>query len=383
MYRYLLRFIFFCFWAKLSIANIKNNELKVAILDNFHSQMLPSEKYVDYYMQGISMAVEEAQESGIHIICKNFTYGTNSLGILESLSNLKEWSPDLVIGPRSSNQFLLLKNQFKNILVLSPYATSSQVANMPKNFYSLTPPDSVSVSAFFSFLLTKYPEKNIFVLSQGDCESCSQIAKSISKKYPTVNPKVKTLEYSILQSQANQIDVGSVLRDFDFKNGIVILPDMAWLSSIMMFRITNYAKMPVIFLGGDNWGGWKDGIVGKLAANYEYLAFRITPWSPDSTDPQTLKFKKAYLNKYHQEPDNISYIAYSTLSSVTAAIRKSPKNCVDRYSPSCVLEAYQNALNADENFFRSKTYYLYSVKTSGEKYLGPIFTANLGNTDAH
>ena len=108
------------------MASASSDNIKVAILDNFHSEILPSEQYGNYYLQGISIAADSAlKDNHIHVVYKNFTYGTNPLGILQSLSAIKEWHPDLIIGPRSSNQFLLLKNQLNNILVISPYATAS------------------------------------------------------------------------------------------------------------------------------------------------------------------------------------------------------------------------------------------------------------------
>ena len=254
-------------------------------------------------------------------------------------------------------------------------ATADEVENMPKNFYSLTLPNSIGVKAFSTYLLNSYSNKDLFVLSQTDCKSCSQVSEAIINDYSKVNPRVKISQYSMLQQQANSIDIKKVVGDFNFKNGIVLLPDMSWFSSIMMFRITNYAQMPVIFIGGDDWGSWNDGVAGKLKANYYYQAFRITPWSPDSDLPQSVKFRQLYNEKYHQEPDNISYVAYSVLSSVIAALNKNPSICGDIYTQSCILISYQKALNADPNWFRSTNYYVYKVDITGEKYLGPIFTA--------
>ena len=49
---------------------------------------------------------------------KTFDYDrTHPLAILQSVKEVKAWDPDVILGPRNSNMFLLTRGVFKNVLV--------------------------------------------------------------------------------------------------------------------------------------------------------------------------------------------------------------------------------------------------------------------------
>ena len=93
--------------------------VKVAILDNLQREKLSSEKYQKDYLEGIEAAAKETLGLGLKIEWKTFFYGKEPLAILEKVKDLKKWDHDIVIGPHSSNHFLMLRNEFKDTLVLS------------------------------------------------------------------------------------------------------------------------------------------------------------------------------------------------------------------------------------------------------------------------
>jgi L-lysine exporter family protein LysE/ArgO len=96
--------------------------VRIAILDNLKSEKLASERYVEEYLRGINLAVREAGKTKIALEPKLFLYDSKPLEILAMLPEVLAWHPDVIIGPRSSDQFMLLKDRLSNIAVISPAA---------------------------------------------------------------------------------------------------------------------------------------------------------------------------------------------------------------------------------------------------------------------
>lgn len=107
--------------------------IKLAIIDNFHYQKFVTTRYKEYYLLGLELALVEAKKSGINIKYRIFQYDDDPLSILGKIPELVEWEPDLILGPRDSNRFLLLAPYIKNTLTLSPFATSTDIKKMPNN----------------------------------------------------------------------------------------------------------------------------------------------------------------------------------------------------------------------------------------------------------
>lgn len=76
-------------------------------------------------MNGIKLVNQLIEKDGHTLEYKVFSYSRkNPFAILSSVKAVKNWSPDVILEPRNSNMFLLIQDAFKNILVLSPFATS-------------------------------------------------------------------------------------------------------------------------------------------------------------------------------------------------------------------------------------------------------------------
>ncbi len=370
-----MRNLICCLFVLILISTLSAAPLhvKVAILDNFHSEELPSDQYQTFYMNGIALAAQNALKQGIQFDYKVFVYGTGPLDVITAAEEAEKWQPDLIIGPRASNQFLLLPNFIQNILVLSPYATADAVNDMPDNFYSLTFPNTDSATAISYFLMKNFQKKNLVILTQVDCKSCAGLATQVIKNYSAINKGVEIHQSFFLQSQASSLDLAQALQNVNLQNSIVFLPDMSYPAGILMVRVTNYAKMPMTFVGADDWGDWRDGIVGKQGANYYYQGFRVVPWAQENDTPFAKDFMVSYKQAFKGTPDGASFIPYTTLSSVTAALLKYPEICNGHSSSSCILATYQKALQEDPVWFRSASYYVYHIDTTGEKYIGPVY----------
>lgn len=117
--------------------------IKVAVLENLKFEKLSTDKYANDYMDGLLTAVDAAKKDGYAVEIQTFFYGKEPLAILKQIPEVKAWQPDIIIGPRSSSLFLMLKDQFSDVLVLSPFATATEVAALPDNFYSMTLPQRI------------------------------------------------------------------------------------------------------------------------------------------------------------------------------------------------------------------------------------------------
>lgn len=121
--------------------------IKIAIIDNFKYQKYVTTKYKKYYLNGLNLALNQAKSDGLLTTYKIFQYNQDPLSIINIIPDVIKWNPDVIIGPRDSNKFLMLPLYIKDVLTVSPFATSPAVSKMPRNFFSVTLSDSFEARA--------------------------------------------------------------------------------------------------------------------------------------------------------------------------------------------------------------------------------------------
>ena len=90
---------------------------------------------------------------------------------------------------------------------------------------------------------------------------------------------------------------------------------------IMIVKLVDYFKWPMIFIGADNWGSDKDSQIGNLPTIEPYTAIHIIPWSLNMNTHQLSLFKKLYKERLkNSTPDNITYATFSTVYSVVNSL---------------------------------------------------------------
>jgi hypothetical protein len=347
--------------------------LKVAILDNLQSQKLASEKYQRDYLIGIEHAIRIAKTKGYHVTVKSFFYGKGALDILTEVPKIKAWGSDLVIGPRSSNKFLLLKEQFDNVMVLSPLATAATVAELPRNFYSLTLPNEYAAHAMAAFSKNQFKGRRVFKVIEADCKSCTDFSE-IFERY-VLNGQGVLPGTTFTQDQVESISMEALLKNYRLGD-LILLPNTSYASGILMARITeNLKSKSVIFLGSDDWGSWTAGYVGKVHSSYPYQGYRVIPWSLDIHNPSLDGFKRSFIAAIKTPvPDEITFVAYQVLMSAIAALEKFGNS--KPITAASVLETYLKALKYDPNWFRPKVYAVYKRSQNGESFFGTVNNSN-------
>lgn len=351
----------------------KITSLKIALLDNFTLEKY-AQVYKNSYYAGIETAIFAAKKNNIAIQFKNFTYGNNPLGVIDAIPGVKAWHPDMVIGPHYSNQFLLLKNYFNNVLVLSPYATDEDILRMPSNFYSLALPDSALAMANFIFIKKYFPNRNIYNITQLDCKDCVDTTKNLDQIYAKKNKFISVKNAAYISDQVNIIDIAKLMRSYRKNNVIVLQPLNDLDANILTARIAKFLKdKNLVFLYNvDNWGSTKNFQTIVDDADIQSRIFRVTPWiiNPESHAYQT--FLKYYRERFHANPNNaVSYMSYRCVMSVIDALQKFPRSTASNTQTS-VLTSYRAALKQDKNWYRVTDYTIYEHIHKHDIMLGVI-----------
>lgn len=358
MWRYsLLVLLLITLLVKLEICSA-SHVIKIAILDNFKYQKFVTTRYKDYYLNGVAVAKKEAEEKGIVIVYKIFQYNQKDLSVLDQIPNVLEWKPDVIIGPRDSNKFLMLSGYFKNTLTISPFATSLGLEKMPDNYFSITMNDKVEADAISSFIQWKFPEKIPVILAEVDCKSCFDVTNALIENFSMKGNKNVYVE-NFVSGQGYSIN----LNDIDNKKSIIILPDNAHDTAVIMARLSNMQGGDVIFIGGDGWGSWEDTEVGKLGNLKGYTAYHVTPWGLEQSSKNIKHFKKRYFDLFKMEPKNkLSLIVNQAILSVIDSYLIYGGRYVGTTKEK-ILYSYHYALNKNKFWYKSTNYMVYRINS--------------------
>jgi hypothetical protein len=280
--------------------------IKIAVLDSLQSQKLASEKYQSDYFSGINAAVFYGEKRfGLNIIYKYFEYGKGDLDILKKINEVKSWEPDAIIGPRSSGKFLLLNNHFKDTVVISTLASSSEIRLMNKNFFSLSTSNQETASALMKFVSKEFNKRKISIFTETECKSCSDFSNIFKKIY-----KKMVFEKSLLKESIENI------RPSELANGIgnsdlILLSATDYVSSVLLNKLTAFdPKVKRIFLGTDEWGSFKSSYVGKIHSTGDFAAYRVDPMLIDEKSEDLKLFKNLIKEMGNVETDEISTVSF-------------------------------------------------------------------------
>lgn len=336
--------------------------IKIAILDNFKYQKFVTTKYKNYYLDGLSVAVEQAKINGLLIQYKIFQYNQEPLSIMNVIPQVIAWKPDVIIGPRDSNKFLMLSPYIKNVLTVSSFATSLAVSKMPNNFFSMTLSDAYEAKAMYDFISWKFPEKDVMVLTETDCKSCNDVSDEFIKIW-LKSKKTKPYQQRYISQQAATMELGDAIKNNDGRK-IIILPNNAHDSAVLMARISQLSSKETIFIGGDGWGSWKDTEVGKLGSLENYSAYHIVPWGLEVCTKEVRKFKERYEQKFKEEPKNkLSYIVYQTAMSIISSYDQYGRALKGGMQDN-VFQGYKLALAKNKYWYKPVDYLVYKIHSN-------------------
>lgn len=317
--------------------------IRIAILDNFTIEK-SSHKYKDDYFDGVSTATMAAREKGFIIQHKTFTYGSHPLDILAAIPEVQDWKPDFIIGPHSSNQFLLLDKYFKNILVLSPYATDEDITKMPSNFYSLSLPDSFIAKAMLSYMEKYFHGANIFNIAQADCKDCVDLTNIFNELYKTKFPKATIADSFYIGNDVKNLNLEKLMAGYQKGDVIILQPLSHGDANILMPRISNFLKQKnITFIYNlDNWGNCKTAKKSLSKDDIDYTSIRVSPYIQNRNSEIFEDFITHYQRQFNAYPQNaVSYMSYASVMSVINALVLFPHRNLDHKS--AVLSSFKSA----------------------------------------
>ncbi|HLX54977.1 MAG TPA: hypothetical protein VKR58_13610 [Aquella sp.] len=289
--------------------------IKVAILENLLSQKLPSVNYMHDYLAGIKVAGMVAHDRGINIEYQYFPYNNAPLNILTKINAVEEYNPDVIIGPRVAEQFIVLKFYLKNILVLSPLVNANEVFELPSNFHTMSLPLQYSARAMYIFI-NKFisKPKHIFLFTAIDYTSSLEISAEFYKEYRNAHPEVPIISYKFLADKVDDLDVSGLVKTY-MPGDIVITPNFSYLASIIMNKVLTAVNGDgLIFVGGDQWGPTDIKYIQNLRSKYKFTDYRLVQWSVNDASQDGRQFRKYYKQLFNTAPANvISYITFRTL----------------------------------------------------------------------
>ncbi|MDO8954931.1 MAG: hypothetical protein Q7V63_08795 [Gammaproteobacteria bacterium] len=350
----------------LPITSFAIQIIKIAILDNVSDPYLPS-TYEASYIAGIETATLAAKNKGYTIQYKTFFYGSTPLAILDKVPEVKAWRPDLIIGPGSSNQFLLLAKSFNNTLVLSPYASDQAIANMPDNFYSLALLDKEIGHIIVKFISGEFPNNNLVNVVAADCKDCVDMTNIISSQYAHYYPAA-TITSNMYTG--NSGDRSNQELTYNYKSGDVILvqPNTYIESEQLMYQVANYLGDNPIFISDlVNIGAPSD-----TTKSPNYTEYWFTPYLFDDNSPNFREFSKDYSSLYNSSTNNpIAFTVYLTIISAVNALALYPQqNSKDMRA--AILDSYTMARASNPYWYKTSNYAIYKIDPEQTKLIGTI-----------
>lgn len=344
--------------------------LRLAVFDN--PRIDPedpklSQRIFDAYVEGMKTALYVAKKQGVEINEQSFFYGQNLIDIAQKVPYLLQWQPDAIIGLHNSNQMLMSRSFFNDILTLSTSASDVEIEQLPKNFYSLGVPDSQVAEKIIAFINQKYPNRNIFLAIQADSKESFDMADFLSKQYKTLNPKIKISHGEFSGDEMKKINMNEFLKNYS-KNDVIILLSIVYSSQKdLMNRIADYlSSQSLVFISyADNW----EPQTSSFKKNLSYDAYRITFDLENKSQKSYKQYVKSFEIINKKKPTYvISYIVYQTIMSIVTAMKEFPA-LESMHGKEAVLYSYHEALKKDPNWFRSRKQIVYKIEADGEVYL--------------
>lgn len=326
----------------------QQDTLKVALVDNLKEhESVDSQSYTQAYMQGLSLAGAYLNKNGYKVIFKKFFYGKGALGITKIISSLKNWHPDIILGPRHSNQFIMLSKFIEKTLVLSTLANSSQVYSLPSNFYTLNLPAHDYAKAVNAFVKQDYLKNHVVVVIQAGCASCVDVATSLSK----LGFKDGFFYYdkNLIINKLHKLKRGNK------KVVIILLADSNNAFDFIIQTLPIFGNK-LVFIGVDSWGPAIEKEVADIQPLSKlFVSFRFMP--DFSSDSKLYgRFVKEYRQKYNKAPTyDITYLNYKAVLSIFSLI----KTRGIKISPKYIYYQFLRRVEEGRYYFRPTAYFAY------------------------
>lgn len=354
----------FLFFIGSSLAFSAVEVVKVAVLDNLQSEKLATARYIEDYKDGLILGNAIARESKVDYDVRYFLF--NDKDMAPEILKIKKWKADVIIGPRSSEFFILLKDQFKDTLVISPFATAVAVSSLPLNMYSLSPDNSETIDMLVDFTQSNFPGRRVFQIVQADCGNCTDSSEQLMKSVKNLKLPLADKVSFLFAAQAELIPMEKLLEGYK-KDDIIFLPNTSYVSGVLAGRIADHLKLRELnFLGCTGWGDWAVGNFGKFRSPFYYQGFRVVSWSVKFKDAETLRFQSLFKKIHSAAAEvNVTRINFSLMEGLTEIAVK-VKSRGERVNRDSLLAEFLKLRSHVKNPWRPSRYGVFKVNQQGE-----------------
>lgn len=368
-------FFYLCFFLSQSLISSSfasdDTILRIAIiLKNNNVPPYTSERYINFYKRGITTAEFYGRQLGLSIESKYWVM-SDIPHFSKQVKEIKKWEPGLIIGPNYSNSFLLLRNYFKDILVLSAYANDQSISSLPSNFHTLNPLNIEYAQAFTNFVSKEFPHSGVTIIVDKSCKSCYSLSQYFASAYKNACPE-NYIKVIPLDKDDNGVTSNSRLFKESYENKIILMLTTTDDAVTLIPKLSDRVKKPLKFIGGDSWGSSIDSKLGSVRTIASYQTFHIIPRSVKQNSPELNLFMQNYKSVYKQQAvDNVTYAVFSTIKSVFRSLDK----CLSLNNESMkerILRCYLKRLSLNPNAFRPKNFTIEKFISNGAVLIDTI-----------
>jgi len=286
-----------------------------------------------------------------------------------------------VIGGEMSDEAFALADQFhdKKVLLLTPTASNPLLTSGNPFVFRFCYSDDQVARQMAEYAASLPSVQSVGVLHNTVNSYSDYLTTRFLERYEELQAKKKGPEVTVFRFASESPDFRNAVQKFKTA-GVDLVVAFTLQESLRAFsKLASGAKFHPNYLGTDGWG--TDQSVVQLLSNQgirEFKGVRNSYWHPESQNPSTQRFRKAFLKKYGAEPNAWNAVAYDSAYVLFSAIEKT-KGKPEPESVAAILksEIFQDSVTSKSIRFNSKNgvirpLYLYQISPSGARFLKSV-----------
>ena len=314
---------------------------------------------------GIDMAVDEINaQGGIRgkklVIQYEDDKGTpkDAVSAFEKLATVKK--VPAVLGPFYSSNVLACapvadKTQ---VVLLTGTATSDNVRGAGKYVFRVCPSNNAQSRTIANFAFTKLKMKTSFILYR-NVDYGVTLRDAFDKAFKELGGQILGTE----GVAAEATDVRTQLTKVKAANPDFVFAAVHYPEGIAILRQAKELGIPSVIIGTD--GGY-DPLLLKMAGNAAEGSYWVTiGWGDEKSNPAVARFKKAYRERYGEDPGAYSglyYDAAHVLAKAMSAVEKIDGPSVQQSLSATVYDGPTGVTKFDSAHDVDKPFTLYKVE---------------------
>lgn len=281
-------------------------------LGNGGDKISRNSTYAVHFYSGLKMALQHFQDNGSKLVIHVIDCKTSDEDMDGILNRPEVQHADLVIGPYKSNQAKKLIDfvQGKDIVVASPYTTSSNAAKLCPNYIQANPSITRHFECLADDIVKNNVASNVIFLCQNNESTknrCETFKNIVLKKFN--DPAVKSITEIVLPDNfvtSSDFKLDSTIIKNEPISFVIPSWDERYIKDVLRKIENDRAGKPVTVYGMPQWQYMEDlksyfvSLNAKISSNV-FL---------DPNGPYVTKFRNDYFDIYSKPPDLDAFVGY-------------------------------------------------------------------------